>query len=159
MAYPYSIHSLSILMTYCSHTLKYGYSMATLWHQYGYTMAKLWQSYGKYEGLLKELCIFAAVVATSSAVFLSIKPSQTENFCYFCRLKTTRHNRIMTKKEETLKAKEMKTLYLELISIMLKRAGLKKEDIYRTAIKSWASKNLDLLTPTEMKKYQAVIMP
>ena len=65
----------------------------------------------------------------------------------------------MTKKEETLKAKEMKTLYLELISIMLKRAGLKKEDIYRTAIKSWASKNLDLLTPTEMKKYQAVIMP
>ena len=53
----------------------------------------------------------------------------------------------------------MKSLYLELISIMLKRAGLKEEDIYRTAMKSWASKNLDLLTPTEMKKYQAVIMP
>ena len=53
----------------------------------------------------------------------------------------------------------MKSLYLELISIMLKRAGLKEEDIYHTAMKSWASKNLDLLTPTEMKKYQAVIMP
>ena len=65
----------------------------------------------------------------------------------------------MTKKEETQKAKEMKALYLELIAIMLKRAGLKEEDIYRTAMKSWASKNLDLLTPTEKKKYQAVIMP
>lgn len=65
----------------------------------------------------------------------------------------------MTKKEEATKAAEMKALYLELISIMLKRAGLKEEDIYRTAMKSWASKNLDLLTPNEMKKYQAVIMP
>ena len=65
----------------------------------------------------------------------------------------------MTKKEETQKAKEMKALYLELIAIMLQRAGLKEEDIYRTAMKSWASKNLDLLTPTEKKKYQAVIMP
>jgi len=65
----------------------------------------------------------------------------------------------MTKKEETQKAKEMKALYLELISIMLKRAGLKKEDIYSAAIKSWASKNLDLLTAAEMKKYQPVIAP
>jgi hypothetical protein len=40
---------------------------------------------------------------------------------------------------------------------MLKRAGLKEEDIYKAAIKSWASKNLDLLTPAEMKKYHEII--
>ncbi|MBO7652827.1 MAG: hypothetical protein J6S84_09000 [Bacteroidales bacterium] len=65
----------------------------------------------------------------------------------------------MTKKEEAQKAKEMKAMYLELIDILLKRAGLKAEDIYNTAMKSWASKNLDLLTPSEMKKYQLVINP
>lgn len=64
----------------------------------------------------------------------------------------------MTKKEENKKAKEMKALYLELISILLKRAGLKEEDIYKTAMKSWASKSLDLLTPDEMKKYREIIM-
>lgn len=63
----------------------------------------------------------------------------------------------MTKQEETLKAKEMKTLYAELIKLLLKRAGLKEEDIYKTAMKSWASKNLDLLTPNEMKKYHEII--
>ena len=65
----------------------------------------------------------------------------------------------MTKTEEKKKAKEMKDLYLELISLMLKRAGLKEQEIYDTAIKSWASKNLDLLTPAEKKKYQSVIVP
>lgn len=64
----------------------------------------------------------------------------------------------MTKKEEKQKAKEMKALYLELISILLQRAGLKEEDIYSTAMKSWASKNLDLLTPDEVKKYREIIM-
>ena len=51
----------------------------------------------------------------------------------------------------------MKTLYAELIKLLLKRAGLKEEDIYKTAMKSWASKNLDLLTPNEMKKYHEII--
>lgn len=64
----------------------------------------------------------------------------------------------MTKKEEKQKAEEMKALYLELISILLKRAGLKEEDIYSTAMKSWASKNLDLLTPEEVNKYREIIM-
>lgn len=64
----------------------------------------------------------------------------------------------MTKKEEKQKAKEMKALYLELISLLLQRAGLKEEDIYSTAMKSWASKNLDLLTPDEVKKYREIIM-
>ena len=64
----------------------------------------------------------------------------------------------MTKKEEKQKAKEMKALYTELIDILLERAGVKEKDIYTTAMKSWASKNLDLLTPAEMKKYREIIM-
>ena len=64
----------------------------------------------------------------------------------------------MTKEEEFQKAEEMKALYLELIDILLKRAGLKEEDIYKTAMKSWASKNLDLLTPAEIKKYRESLM-
>ena len=72
-------------------------------------------------------------------------------------MRNNTNNKIMTKKEETQKAKEMKVLYLELIDLLLKRAGLKKEDIYNTAMKSWASKNLDLLTPAEMKKYHEII--
>ena len=72
-------------------------------------------------------------------------------------MRNNKNSKIMTKKEETQKAKEMKALYLELIALLLKRAGLKEEDIYNTAMKSWASKNLDLLTPTEMKKYHEII--
>lgn len=64
----------------------------------------------------------------------------------------------MTKKEEKQKAKEMKVLYIELISILLQRAGLKEKDIYNTAMKSWASKNLDLLALDEMKRFREVIM-
>lgn len=64
----------------------------------------------------------------------------------------------MKKEEEFQKAEEMKALYLELIDILLKRAGLKEEDIYKTAMKSWASKNLDLLTPAEIKKYREILM-
>ena len=64
-----------------------------------------------------------------------------------------------TKTEEKAKAKEMKALYDELIKTLLKRAGIKESDVYKTAMKSWASKNLDLLTPAEVKKYQSIIMP
>lgn len=63
----------------------------------------------------------------------------------------------MTKKEEAQKAKEMKAMYLELIDILPKRARLKAEDIYDTAMKSWASKNLDLLTPSEKKKFDKLV--
>lgn len=64
----------------------------------------------------------------------------------------------MTKEEEKAKAKEMKKLYNELIAIMLKRAGIKEEDIYDTAMKLWISKNLDLLTPAEMKKFKGTVI-
>lgn len=42
----------------------------------------------------------------------------------------------------------------ELIQTMLKRANLREKDIYDRALKLWISKNLDLLTKEELKKYK-----
>ena len=64
----------------------------------------------------------------------------------------------MTKKEEAQKTKEMEALYLELINLMLTRAGITREDIYETAMKSWVSKNLDLLTSAELKRYKGKVL-
>ena len=64
----------------------------------------------------------------------------------------------MTKKEEAQKTNEMKALYLELINLMLTRAGITREDIYETAMKSWVSKNLDLLTSAELKRYKGKVL-
>jgi hypothetical protein len=52
----------------------------------------------------------------------------------------------------------MKGLYSELIKLLLNRAGLKEKDIYDTAMKLWASKNLDLLSAAEREKFRSVIM-
>lgn len=62
----------------------------------------------------------------------------------------------MTEKEKT---NEMKKLYNELVAILLKRAGVKEEDIYDTAMKLWVSKNIDLLTASEMKKFKGIMIP
>lgn len=42
----------------------------------------------------------------------------------------------------------------EMISTMLKRANLSEKDIYDRALKAWISRNLDLLTKEELKKYK-----
>ena len=50
--------------------------------------------------------------------------------------------------------KEQKKDEKELVQTMLKRANLKEKDIYDRALKVWISKNLDLLTKDELKKYK-----
>ena len=64
----------------------------------------------------------------------------------------------MTKEEKDKNRKQIGQLQKELVEILLKRAGIKKEDIYETALKSWISKNLDLLTPEEMQRYKGRIL-
>jgi len=54
--------------------------------------------------------------------------------------------------------KPSKELYNELIDTLLKKAGMKKETIYRTAIKRWANNNIDLLSPEELKRYTSIIL-
>ena len=46
----------------------------------------------------------------------------------------------------------------EVVSLMLERANISDNDLYVDAIKRWVSKNLDLLTPSERKKYKKVIL-
>ena len=72
--------------------------------------------------------------------------------------KRNMEDKTMANKKESEKAADMKILYNDLINLLLKRAGIKAEDVYETAMKSWASKNLDLLTPTERRKYHGIIM-
>ncbi len=53
---------------------------------------------------------------------------------------------------------ERQRLVTEATNLMLKRAGVKKEDIYKVALKNWVNKNLDLLTDAEVRKYKGVIL-
>jgi hypothetical protein len=46
----------------------------------------------------------------------------------------------------------------EVVSLMLERANISDKDLYVDTIKRWVSKNLDLLTPSERKKYKSVIL-
>ena len=53
---------------------------------------------------------------------------------------------------------ERKRLVAEATEIMLRRAGVKKEDIDKVALKNWINKNLDLLTDAEVRKYKGIIL-
>ena len=53
---------------------------------------------------------------------------------------------------------EIKKQQSELVSLMLKKAGLTEDDIYQSAIRSWINKNIDLLTATEKKRFKSVLM-
>jgi len=46
----------------------------------------------------------------------------------------------------------------EVVSLMLERANISDKDLYVDAVKRWVSKNLDLLTPLERKKYKSVLL-
>lgn len=63
-----------------------------------------------------------------------------------------------TKKEQKQQDQDLKKMQIELIELMLSRAGITREDIYETALKSWVSKNLDLLTAAEMKRYKGKVL-
>ena len=56
--------------------------------------------------------------------------------------------------EKTLTAAEIKAMQKELLEILLKRANLTKNDIYKRAEKSFVNGNLDLLTKKELEKYK-----
>ena len=58
----------------------------------------------------------------------------------------------------TAQKKELKNLQNELVDLMLTKAGVSKRDIYSVALTNWVNKNLDLLTPMEMNRYQSVIL-
>jgi len=56
------------------------------------------------------------------------------------------------------KKQKISRLKDEATETMLKRAGITKKDIYKVALNNWINKNLDLLTPAELVKYQGIIL-
>ena len=61
----------------------------------------------------------------------------------------------MTKSDQKKKIVSLKE---EATETMLQRAGVTKKDIYKVALNNWINKNLDLLTPSELKKYKEIIL-
>ena len=53
---------------------------------------------------------------------------------------------------------EINKLQKELLDLLLKKADIKLEDIYETAVKRWVAHNLDLLSPEELKKYKGKVI-
>ncbi len=53
-----------------------------------------------------------------------------------------------TKKEESIN---------DLFIMMLKKAGMKKEDVYKASMKNFIINNLDLLTASELKQYEHLL--
>ena len=65
---------------------------------------------------------------------------------------------MVTKQQQKKQDDELKKMQIELIELMLKRAGITRNDIYETAIRSWVAKNLDLLTAAELKHYKGKVL-
>jgi hypothetical protein len=53
---------------------------------------------------------------------------------------------------------ELQKLQQEMVALMLQKAGITANDLLDDAVKRWVSRNLDLLTATEMKRYKSVIL-
>jgi hypothetical protein len=53
---------------------------------------------------------------------------------------------------------ETKQLSTELTNLLLKKTGVKLEDIYNSARKGFITSNLDLLTTTELKRFEPILL-
>ena len=53
---------------------------------------------------------------------------------------------------------DRKKLSQEVIDLVFKRSGVAKKTVVDAAMKKFFADNMDLLTATEMKKYQSVIL-
>ncbi len=53
--------------------------------------------------------------------------------------------------------KDIKTKQNRLVTLMLTKAGLKKQDIYDVAMRRWVNGNLDLLSAAERAEFKDVL--
>lgn len=54
--------------------------------------------------------------------------------------------------------KEKEKLQKESMDLVIRRSGVSKKTIIESAMKKFFVDNIDLLTPTELKKYKSVIL-
>lgn len=64
--------------------------------------------------------------------------------------------KVKYKEAERQENKKKAGLYKEVTELILKRSGLTKKDIADTAIRHFVVSNVNLLNPTEIKKYQII---
>ena len=54
--------------------------------------------------------------------------------------------------------KKVKSLQNEMVDVLLKKAKVSKKTLYDSAISSFVNDNIDLLSPSELKKYQSILL-
>ena len=54
--------------------------------------------------------------------------------------------------------KKVKLLQNEMVDVLLRKAKVSKKTLYDSAISSFVNDNIDLLSPAELKKYQAILL-
>ena len=54
--------------------------------------------------------------------------------------------------------KKVKSLQNELVDMLLKKAKVSKKTLYDSAISSFVNDNIELLSPSELKKYQSILL-
>ena len=62
------------------------------------------------------------------------------------------------RKRATVVGNETRTLQKEIVSVLLKKTGIKLDDLYSSARKQFVVSNLDLLTATELKKFDKILL-
>jgi len=59
---------------------------------------------------------------------------------------------------ETAEKNEVKQLQEEIVNVLLKKTGVTLDDLYTSARKRFVAGNLDLLTATERKKFDKILL-
>ena len=61
-------------------------------------------------------------------------------------------------KKTTESNKEIHLLQKEIVNVLLKKTGIKLDDLYSSARKQFVASNLDLLTASELKKFDKILL-
>ena len=59
---------------------------------------------------------------------------------------------------KTAEKSEVKRLQKEIVNVLLKKTGVTLDDLYTSARKRFVAGNLDLLTATERKKFDKILL-
>ncbi len=63
-----------------------------------------------------------------------------------------------TSKSQTTAGSNTNTLQKEIVEVLLKKTGVTLNDLYTSARKRFVASNLDLLTPSERKKFDSILL-
>lgn len=59
---------------------------------------------------------------------------------------------------ETVANKEKQMLRKEIVNVLLKKTGVTLDDLYSSARKQFVASNLDLLTPSELQRFDSILL-